>query len=47
MTDNIKYSKQLDALNKPWIESPFFHKQIEKLKCSEIEIELSKQFNWF
>ena len=45
MTENINYLKQLDALNKPWIESPFFHKQIKKLKCSEIEIELSKQFN--
>ena len=43
MTEKINYTKQLDALNKPWVESPFFNKLIEELECSELDIRKLKR----
>ena len=41
----IDFKKNLDALNTPWVESPFFSKNIESLTLSNHEIELAKNFN--
>ena len=29
----------------PWVESPFFHKLIEKLDIPKYKVELAKEFN--
>ena len=41
----INYNKKIDALNMPWVESPFFHKLIEKLDIPKYKDELAKEFN--
>ena len=41
----IDYNIELDALNMPWIDSPFFPKLIKNLDISKNEIQLAKEFN--
>ena len=38
------YNSDLDALNMPWVDSPFFLKLIENVKISKNEIQLAKDF---
>ena len=38
------YNKDLDALNMPWVDSPFFPKLIENVEISKNEIQIAKDF---
>ena len=39
------YNSDLDALNMPWIDSPFFSTLIENVEIPKNEIQLVKDFN--
>lgn len=39
------YGKQLDALNMPWVDSPFFPRLIKNVDISKEYIQLAKEFN--
>ena len=39
------YNSDLDALNMPWIDSPFFSTLIENVEIPKNEIQLAKDFN--
>ena len=40
-----QFNKDLDALNIPWVESPFFSNLIDCAGLSENEVQLAKEFN--
>ena len=42
---NKKFNNDLDALNMPWVQSPFFPKLVENCEVTNDELSLLKEFN--